>query len=147
MAGTARTALEQGDNQEIEIFELVKQHNYIIDDLETLRTGIQELSGSSSVTPGSTGNGAFESFDITVTGAALGDFVQVSYDKDVADQVVTAQVTVADTVTVTVLNNTGGGLTLAAGIFYVRTASPTLVDAAGDLTAATVNVASGRGGI
>ena len=139
MAGTARTALEQGDNQEIEIFELVKAHNYVIDDLETHRTGVSEFSASSAVTPGSTATSGFEAFDITVTGAALGDFVEVAYSKDMADQTMWAAVTGASTVTVTVFNNSGAGLTLAAGTFYVRTSSPGLVDAAADLDSYTVN--------
>jgi hypothetical protein len=57
--------------------------------------------------------------DITVTGAALGDFVLVSASVDVVDGVVNAQVTAADTVTVVMANNTGVAIDLAAVTYYV----------------------------
>lgn len=68
-----------------------------------------------------TGSGTFASTDVTVTGAALNDVVLVSFGVDSVDTVVTAQVTVANVVTVTVLNNTAGAVNLAAGklILYV----------------------------
>ena len=52
--------------------------------------------------------------DITVTGAALGDLVLASINVDVADLTFDAQVTAANTVTVTVNNNTGGAVNLAS---------------------------------
>lgn len=68
-----------------------------------------------------TGSGTFSATDITVTGAALNDVVLVSFGVDAVDTVVTAAVTVANTVTVVVLNNTAGAVNLAAGklILYV----------------------------
>ena len=68
-----------------------------------------------------TGSGTFSATDITVTGAALGDVVLVSFNLDATDAVVTAAVTAANTVTVVVLNNTAGAVNLAAGklILYV----------------------------
>ena len=55
-----------------------------------------------------------QAVDITVTGAALGDIVLAGINVDVADLTFDAQVTAADTVTVTVNNNTGGAVNLAS---------------------------------
>lgn len=61
-----------------------------------------------------TGSGTFASSDVTVPGVALGDVVLgVSLGLDTVDTAVIAAVTAADTVTVTVLNNTAGAVNLA----------------------------------
>jgi hypothetical protein len=73
------------------------------------------LSGSVTWNPGSIADGDEEAKEITVTGAALGDFVLVSFSVDVADLVLSAQVTAADTVTASLANNTGGAIDLASG--------------------------------
>jgi hypothetical protein len=61
-----------------------------------------------------TGSGTFASSDVTVTGAAMGDFVLVSMGVDTVDAVVAGAVTAANTVTVTLLNNTAGAVNLAS---------------------------------
>lgn len=62
-----------------------------------------------------TGSGTFASSDVTVSGVALGDVViGVSLGVDTTDAVVQAAVTAADTVTVTLLNNTAGAVNLAS---------------------------------
>jgi hypothetical protein len=62
-----------------------------------------------------TGSGTFASSDVTVPGVALGDVViGVSLGVDTVDAVVQAAVTAADTVTVTLLNNTAGAVDLAS---------------------------------
>ena len=61
-----------------------------------------------------TGSGTFASSDVTVKGAALGDFVLVSLGVDTVDAVVRGAVTAANVVTVTLLNNTGGAVNLAS---------------------------------
>ena len=61
-----------------------------------------------------TGSGTFASSDVTVTGAALGDLVLVSLGVDTVDAVVAGAVTAANTVTVTLLNNTAGAVNLAS---------------------------------
>lgn len=61
-----------------------------------------------------TGSGTFTSTDITITGAALGDLVLVSLGLDTVDTAVVAAVTAANTVTVTLLNNTAGAVNLAS---------------------------------
>jgi hypothetical protein len=61
-----------------------------------------------------TGSGTFASSDVTVNGAALGDVVLVSLGVDTVDAVVAGAVTAANTVTVTLLNNTAGAVNLAS---------------------------------
>lgn len=72
------------------------------------------LVGSATWDVADLATGAQESKEVTVTGAALGDFVIASLGVDVADLAVSAQVTAANTVTVTVLNETGGNVNLAS---------------------------------
>lgn len=72
------------------------------------------LTGSATWDAGEIADGDEEAKEITVTGAALGDFVLVSHGVDVADLAITAQVTAASTVTATLLNNTGGPLDLTS---------------------------------
>ncbi len=65
--------------------------------------------------PASIVDGDEEARDITVTGVALGDMViAVSSSVDVADLVMDATVTAADTVTVVLANNTGGAVDLGS---------------------------------
>lgn len=55
-----------------------------------------------------------QAVDIPVVGASLGDIVIAAIGVDVQDLTFDAQVTVADVVTVTVNNNTGGAVDLAS---------------------------------
>lgn len=57
--------------------------------------------------------------EVTVTGAALGDFAIASHGVDVADLVLDAKVTAADTVTAVLANNTGGAIDLASSTLRV----------------------------
>lgn len=59
--------------------------------------------------------GASAYVQITVTNAAVGDFVVASLDPANRDIAVTAQVTAADTVTIWATNHSGGAIDLAAG--------------------------------
>lgn len=64
-----------------------------------------------------TGSGTFASVDVTVPGVALGDIVMgVSIAVDTVDTVIAGAVTAANTVTLTVLNNTTGAVNLAPAI-------------------------------
>ena len=78
------------------------------------------LDGSESYDAGSIADGDEEVGEVTVTGAALGDFCLASHSLDVADLAITAAVTAANTVTYQLLNNTGGAVDLASGTVYVR---------------------------
>lgn len=60
------------------------------------------------------------SLDITVTGAALGDYVEVSSSADVADLELQAQVTATNVVTVQLSNLTSGGIDHGTVDIYVR---------------------------
>lgn len=84
-------------------------------DLESLRAPfVGMLTGSATWDAGSIADGDMESKDITVAGAALGNFVLASLGVDVVDLGVSAQVTAANNVTVTLLNNTGSAVNLAS---------------------------------
>ena len=75
--------------------------------------------GQKSVTttwdPASIANGATEDKDMTYAGAALGDFVLVSFSLDVSGLELSAQVTATNTVTATLANHTGAAVNLASG--------------------------------
>lgn len=62
-----------------------------------------------------TGSGTFASSDVTVPGVALGDVViGISAGVDTVDAVIGGAVTAANTVTLTLLNNTSGAVDLAS---------------------------------
>lgn len=62
-----------------------------------------------------TGSGTFATADLTVPGVALGDMVLgLSMGVDTVDAAVVGNVTAANTVTVTLLNNTAGAVDLAS---------------------------------
>lgn len=72
-----------------------------------------------------TGSGTFASSDVTVPGVALGDVVLASsFSLDTVDTAIVAAVTAANTVTVTVLNNTAGAVNLASGTIRIVVARP-----------------------
>lgn len=90
------------------------------DDYRDLFGALVPLDGSVTWDAAAILDGDMESKDITVTGAALGDFVLAAMGVDVVDLGVSAQVTATNTVTVTLLNNTGGSVNLASTTCYVR---------------------------
>ena len=82
--------------------------------------GIINLQGSDTWDPGSIDDGNEEAKEVTVTGAALGDFAIASFSLDVSDLVLDAQVTAVDTVTCVLANNTSGAIDLGSGTVYVK---------------------------
>jgi hypothetical protein len=78
------------------------------------------LDGSATWNPGNIGDGNEEAKDVTVMGAALGDFAIASFSLDVSDLVLDAQVTAENTVTCILANNTGDAVDLAEGAVYAR---------------------------
>lgn len=68
----------------------------------------------STVNFASAADAGFASVDVTVTGAALGDIVLVALGVDTVDLGLTGAVTAANTVTLTVQNDTGGAVDLAS---------------------------------
>ena len=82
--------------------------------------GLLTLAATSAVwDPGSLADGAQESLDVTVAGAALGDAVLVGAGVDVVDLLVSATVTAADTVTIVLANETGGAVDLDSSTWTV----------------------------
>ncbi len=86
--------------------------------------GIHSLAvGQAKVTatwdPGAVAAGGKVSTTITVAGAALGDFVLRSFSLDVQGLTFTADVSAANTVTVTLANLTGSAVDLASGTLAV----------------------------
>ena len=62
--------------------------------------------------------------DVTVTGAALGDFAEAAFNIDVAGLEIGAAVTAANVVTVSLKHHlTGGNVNLAVGTLYVKVTS------------------------
>lgn len=79
------------------------------------------LTGAATYDPPSLADGAGATTTLTVTGAALGDFVTaVSFNKDLAGISVTGYVSAANTVSVRFQNESGGLLDLASGTLAVR---------------------------
>lgn len=99
------------------------------DDLSELRKWLyrfhekllqEDLHGSTTWDAAEIADGAEEAKEITITGAALGDYAIASLSIDIADLTLDAQVTAANTVTCILSNNTGGAINLASATLYVR---------------------------
>lgn len=71
--------------------------------------------GSAVYDPASLADGAGVTTTMTVTGAALGDFVDVSFSLDLQGVALTGWVSAANTVSVRFQNETGGVIDLASG--------------------------------
>ena len=82
----------------------------------TVRT---TLRGSATWDPGSVADDAMTSTTVTVAGAAAGDRVVASHTALTAGWLISAYGTSANTVTVTIHNNTGGAVDLASGTLSV----------------------------
>ena len=77
------------------------------------------ITGSATWDPGSIADGDELAQEVTVTGAALGDFAFASFSLDVTDLNLEAQVTAANTATAVLANSTGGAIDLASGTVRV----------------------------
>jgi hypothetical protein len=119
--------------------EIVIQLNKLIDDVEAVRAAASEFEGSATFNAASLADGAGETTTVTVTGAALGDFVTgVSLGVDLQGITVTAYVSAADTVSVRLQNESGGVLDLASTTLRVRVSSHSSAATAAALTAAKI---------
>tara|TARA_R100000808_G_scaffold24832_1_gene58640 strand:- start:246 stop:953 length:708 start_codon:yes stop_codon:yes gene_type:complete len=76
------------------------------------------LRGSATVNVSSLGDGAGESFDITVTGATTGDACLAAPVVDTQELTITAHVRATNTVEVRVQNESGGTVDLASTTWY-----------------------------
>lgn len=141
MAGTA-TSKTNVAPRETTVRQVIIEHQKLIDDLETLRaaTAGAILTGSATYDAPSLVDAAGVTTTVTVTGAALGDFVLVSLSVDLAGITVTGYVSAADTVSVRVQNESGGTVDLASAtlraLVFKRTAFVAVAAAA--LTAAKI---------
>jgi hypothetical protein len=104
--------------------------NTIFDELAAIRkqlgcatggTGAGPLVGSATWDPGAVADSTAEvTTTITVTGAALGDFVLASFSLDLTGVTMTAYVSATDTVTIVLgPNASGGSKNLASGTLKV----------------------------
>jgi hypothetical protein len=78
-------------------------------------------SGSATYDPPSIAAGASNSTTVTVTGAAVRDYAQVSLNTTTGGLIVSAAITAANTATVTFFNPTGSPIDLGSLIILVRT--------------------------
>lgn len=108
-----RTA--QGDSQ------LEAVLDSLLTDVTAIRTVLGGvLTGSAVYDTASLNDAAGATTTVTVTGAALGDFVMVSLGVDLQGISVTGYVSAADTVAVRIQNESGGTLDLASTTIRVR---------------------------
>lgn len=78
------------------------------------------LNASKTWDPPSLATGAQTTTTLTITGAAIGDFVLVSFSLSTAGLILRADITATDTATIVLLNMTGGTVDLASGTLKVR---------------------------
>lgn len=145
MAGTTLKVLDKGGVAGSLWRQLVIQFNKVINDLEVARKLGASLVGSAVYDPASLADGVGATTTVTVTGAALGDFVTgLSFSLDLQGITMTAYVSAANTVAVRFQNESGGTLDLASGTIRVRV-SPfaTGTGLASEMTAA--KLANGKG--
>jgi hypothetical protein len=118
---------------------LVVEYNKLVDDVELVRAAASEFEASKTWDIGNLADGAGEETTVTVTGAALGDFVTgVSLSLDTDGLILYGWVSAANTVTVRAQNESGGALDIASATLRVRTSSPGGAEVASDLTAAKI---------
>lgn len=75
----------------------------------------REIYGAVSIDPGSLADGVGATYPVTITGANLGDTVQIAAPYDLQGITVTGYVSAVNTVQVRVQNESGGTLDLASG--------------------------------
>lgn len=97
-------------------FKLLMRWHQVLTDLLPFK---EILFGSETKDWGSIADGDEEAEEVTVTGAALGDFAIASMSVDVADLQLSADVTAANTVTCVLSNSTGGAIDLGSGTLKV----------------------------
>jgi hypothetical protein len=78
------------------------------------------LTGTATFNPADLADGVGETTTVTVTGAALGDLVEVSFDKDLGGLTLTGYVSSANTVSARFQNETTGNVNLAQGTLKAK---------------------------
>jgi len=85
------------------------------------------LTGFSLFDPPSIATGSQSTRTITVSGAVVGDFVQLSYSRDLTGLTLTGYVSAVDTVTAVMFNATGGAVDLLSGYLRCRVTKNNIV--------------------
>lgn len=80
---------------------------------------VGQLATTATWNPGEVAVGGKVSTTVTVSGAALGDFVLASFSLDLQELTLTASVSATNTVEVVLANNTGSAVDLASGTLKV----------------------------
>jgi len=80
---------------------------------------VGQLKTSTAWNPDSVSAGSKVSTTVTVSGAALGDFVLASFSLDIQELTMTANVSATNTVEVVLANLTGAAVNLASGTLAV----------------------------
>ena len=88
--------------------------------LSALLAELAGETGTATYDPGSLADGQGVTTAVTVTGAALGDFVDVSFSQDLQGITMTAWVSAANTVSVRFQNETGAPIDLPSGTIKAR---------------------------
>lgn len=88
--------------------------------LNALLAELTGVSGTATYDPGNLVDGQGATTTVPVSGAALGDFVDVSFSLDLQGVGLTAWVSAANTVSVRFQNETGGAIDLALGTIKAR---------------------------
>ncbi len=83
-------------------------------------TGPNVIYGSASWNPGTIANGGIAGTNVVVTGAALGDFVDVAFSASQQDCLFQGWVSTADVVRVLIVNNSGVSKTFSSGTIKVK---------------------------
>ncbi|GAF97347.1 unnamed protein product [marine sediment metagenome] len=78
------------------------------------------IQGAKTWDPGNIVTGNQISTTVTVVGAVLGDFVDISFSLDMEETILTGYVSAGDTVEVVLFNNTGGDKDLGEGTLRAR---------------------------
>lgn len=85
------------------------------------RVAAYERYGQTTYNPDNLADGAGATTTVSCSGAALGDFAEVSFSNDLQGVVLTAWVSASNTVSVRFQNETGGAVDLASGTLRVKT--------------------------
>ncbi len=97
----------------------VSAHNSIMALISSPELVELDVAHTFTYDPGSLADGAGETTSTTMTGVALGDFIDVAAPYDLQDITVTAYAQAANTVEVRVQNESGGVIDLASGTWKI----------------------------
>lgn len=125
-ATSLATMATQQTAMQTDLVNLVAQTTALVTATNAVAAALAALfpapkNSSASWTPGAVANGAQVTNTITVSGCALGDYVEVSVSVDLQGQTLTGYVSAANTVTVVLLNETAAPITLGIITLFART--------------------------